>query len=63
MTRSLAGTSLKELYMPGEPLRRERVLPDDDKRRRELLGRVRRVIPRTEFHHQCQCDNCPLWSF
>ena len=71
LTRSLAGTSLKELYMPGEPrywsevdvpLRRELVVPDD-KRRRELLGRVRRVIPRTEFHRQCQCADCPRWSF
>ena len=61
LTRSLAGTSLKELYMPGEPLR-ELVVPDD-KWRRELLGRVRRVIPRTEFHHQCQCADCPIWSF
>ena len=44
------------------PLRRDFVVLED-KRRRELLGRVRRVIPRTEFHRQCQCADCPLWSY
>ena len=68
LTQSLVTTSLKELYMPGEPCLGESNLPlgelvlPGNKQRRKLLERVRRIIPTTVFHRQCQCTGCPAWS-